>query len=650
MYVAVKGGEKAIAAAHALLARERRGDVQIPEVTLEQLAGQLKLAVDRIMAEGSLYSPELAALAFKQAQGDAVEAIFLLRAYRTTLPRFGVSEPMDTSRMRVERRISATWKDLPGGQILGSTFDYTHRLLDRGLAVPGTAPRDVEPERTAEDLAMMAADAQALLQEPLPRAMDALGREGLMESVAPSHEGNDCPDITRQPLELPADGSGDRAVRLQSMARADEGFLLGMAYSTQRGYGAVHPFTGELRRGFVELTVIPEELGFAITLGEVELTECDMVSRYTGRALEPCFTRGYGLVFGNNERKALSMSIVDRALRARELQEDQIGPAQNPEFVLMHGDNVDASGFVQHIKLPHYVDFQAELSLIRQLRERKYAEEQAAAASEKHAENLTTTPAASGLEGYNFAYLDEGTKRMVRRALLKAVAIPGYQVPFASREMPMPYGWGTGGIQVTASIIGRDDVLKEASIIQTRHRIPEQPLREDQIMVYQVPMPEPLRWLEPSEKETRTLHALEEYGIMSIKLYEDIMRHGDIATGFDYPVKVNGRYIMSPSPIPRFDNPKMHQCPALQLFGAGREKRIYAIPPYTDVVSLDFEDYPFTPQSWDQCCAICGATDTYLDEIVMDDAGTRMFVCSDTDNCARRVAGQGGTAAPREEK
>ena len=190
----------------------------------------------------------------------------------------------------------------------------------------------------------------------------------------------------------------------------------------------------------------------------------------------------------------------------------------------------------------------------------------------------------------------------------------------------------------------------EASIIQTRHRIPEQPLREDQIMVYQVPMPEPLRWLEPSEKETRTLHALEEYGIMSIKLYEDIMRHGDIATGFDYPVKVNGRYIMSPSPIPRFDNPKMHQCPALQLFGAGREKRIYAIPPYTDVVSLDFEDYPFTPQSWDQCCAICGATDTYLDEIVMDDAGTRMFVCSDTDNCARRVAGQGGPAASREEK
>ena len=260
---------------------------------------------------------------------------------------------------------------------------------------------------------------------------------------------------------------------------------------------------------------------------------------------------------------------------------------------------------------------------------------------------------------------------------LKAVAIPGYQVPFASREMPMPCGWGTGGIQVTASILGRDDVLKvidqgsddttnavsirdffrkttgvattthtdEATIIQTRHRIPEQPLTESQIMVYQVPLPEPLRWLEPSEQETRTLHALEEYGIMNVKLYEDIVRHGTIATGFDYPVRVAGRYIMSPSPIPRFDNPKMHQCPALQLFGAGREKRLYAIPPYTDVESLDFEDYPFTVQSWDEACAICGSTDTYLDEVILDDQGNRMFVCSDTDCCARRAAvrdGQGG--------
>lgn len=273
------------------------------------------------------------------------------------------------------------------------------------------------------------------------------------------------------------------------------------------------------------------------------------------------------------------------------------------------------------------------------------------------------------LDGYNFAYLDESTKRMIRRALLKAVAIPGYQVPFASREMPMPYGWGTGGIQITASIIGREDVLKvidqgsddttnavsiraffarttgvrttmhtsEASIIQTRHRIPEHPLREDQIMVYQVPIPEPLRWLEPSETETRTLHALEEYGIMHVKLYEDIARHGCIATSYDYPVLVAGRYIMSPSPIPRFDNPKLHRSPALQLFGAGREKRVYAIPPYTEVKSLDFADHPFSIQRWDACCAICGSPDSYLDEIITDDAGGRMFVCSDSDYCARRV-------------
>lgn len=271
---------------------------------------------------------------------------------------------------------------------------------------------------------------------------------------------------------------------------------------------------------------------------------------------------------------------------------------------------------------------------------------------------------------YNFAYLDEQTKRMLRRALLKAVAIPGYQVPFAGREMPLPYGWGTGGIQVTASILGPDDVLKvidqgsddttnavsirsffakvagvrttektaEASVIQTRHRIPELPLREGQTIVYQVPIPEPLRWMEPSEVETRTMHALEEYGVMHVKLYEDIAAFGKIATSYNYPVLVNGRYITSPSPIPKFDNPKMHQNPALQLFGAGREKRVYAIPPYTDVRSLDFEDHPFSVQRWEEPCAICGSKESYLDEVVTDDAGGRLFVCSDSDYCAERQA------------
>ena len=366
MYVAVKGGEKAISAAHERLGRERRGDPSIPELRLDQLVGQLRLAVDRVMAEGSLYDRELAALAIKQAQGDLPEAVFLVRAYRTTLPRFGASDPVDPSAMRVLRRISATWKDLPGGQLLGATFDYTHRLLDRVLA----------ETRAGSDLA---ADAPAPAPQaasedtpvgPLPRALDALVAEGLLERPEADPDAK-CRDITRHPLELPADTPADRGVRLQALARADEGFLLGMAYSTQRGFGAVHPFTGELRRGLVELSFHSEELGFSVVIGEVELTECETVSSYTGTARPPCFTRGYGLVFGNNERKALSMAITDRALRARELDEPLVGPAQNPEFVLLHGDNVDASGFVQHIKLPHYVDFQADLSLIRGLRAKR---------------------------------------------------------------------------------------------------------------------------------------------------------------------------------------------------------------------------------------------------------------------------------------
>ncbi|HSV25906.1 MAG TPA: alpha-D-ribose 1-methylphosphonate 5-phosphate C-P-lyase PhnJ, partial [Xanthobacteraceae bacterium] len=231
-------------------------------------------------------------------------------------------------------------------------------------------------------------------------------------------------------------------------------------------------------------------------------------------------------------------------------------------------------------------------------------------------------------------------------------------------------GWGTGGVQVTAAIIGPDDILKvidqgsddttnavsirtffvktsgirtttattDATLIQTRHRIPEAALREGQILVFQVPIPEPLRFLEPRETETRRMHALEEYGLMHVKLYEDISRHGEIATSYAYPVKVDGRYVMDPSPTPKFDNPKMNDCPALQLFGAGREKRIYAIPPYTQVTSLDFEDHPFVPYRFNGTCALCGATDSYLDEIITDDLGSRMFVCSDTDHCATRRA------------
>jgi alpha-D-ribose 1-methylphosphonate 5-phosphate C-P lyase len=248
----------------------------------------------------------------------------------------------------------------------------------------------------------------------------------------------------------------------------------------------------------------------------------------------------------------------------------------------------------------------------------------------------------------------------------QAVAIPGHQIPFSSREMPMSYGWGTGGIQVTASVIGKEDNLKvidqgaddttnavnirrffkkvcgvnttekttEATLIQTRHRIPESPLTEGQTIVYQVPMPEPLYVIEPSRTEAAKMHALEEYGSMYVKLYEDITQFGHIATAYDYPVIVDKRYLMKPSPIPRFDNPKMNNNPALQLFGAGREKRIYAVPPYTEVKSLDFEDYPFSIEKWDnKAREFCGAKDSYLDEVVTDNEGGRMWICSDTDYC-----------------
>lgn len=274
------------------------------------------------------------------------------------------------------------------------------------------------------------------------------------------------------------------------------------------------------------------------------------------------------------------------------------------------------------------------------------------------------------MSDYNFAYLDEQTKRMIRRAILKGLAIPGYQVPFASREMPMPYGWGTGGVQVSAAVLTPEDRFKvidqgaddttnavsiraffehtaqvatttrtaEATVIQTRHRFPENGLSEGQILVYQVPIPEPLRFLEPRESETRKMHSLEEYGLMHVKLYEDISRHGHIATSYAYPVKVEGRYVMDPSPIPKFDNPKLGDCPAIQLFGAGREQRIYALPPYTQAISLDFEDHPFDPSKAGHPCGLCGCEESYLDEVIVDDAGTRMFVCSDTDFCETRQA------------
>lgn len=540
MYVAVKGGEKAIDAAHALQESRRRGNTDLPELSVAQIEQQLNLAVDRVMTEGGIADRELAALALKQASGDNVEAIFLLRAYRTTLAKLAVSEPLDTTEMRLERRISAVYKDIPGGQLLGPTYDYTHRLLDFTLLANGEAPT-----LTTADSA----------QQPSPHVFSLLARQGLAKFEEDS--GAQPDDITRTPPVYPC----SRSSRLQQLMRGDEGYLLALAYSTQRGYGRNHPFAGEIRSGYIDVSIVPEELGFAVNVGELLITECEMVNGFIDPPDEPPhFTRGYGLVFGMSERKAMAMALVDRALQAPEYGEHATGPAQDEEFVLAHADNVEAAGFVSHLKLP-------TTSISRP--------------NWSYSNVCNRSRTMANLSGYNFAYLDEQTKRMIRRAILKAVAIPGYQVPFGGREMPMPYGWGTGGIQLTASVIGESDVLKvidqgaddttnavsirnffkrvtgvnttertdDATLIQTRHRIPETPLTEDQIIIFQVPIPEPLRFIEPRETETRTMHALEEYGVMQVKLYEDIARFGHIATTYAYPVKVNGRYVMDPSPI-----------------------------------------------------------------------------------------------------
>ena len=355
MYVAVKGGEAAIAATHDLVAQARRGDPSVPEVQVAQIRNQMKLGLARVMNEGSLYDEDLAALALKQSQGDSVEASFLMRAFRTTLPRFGSSLPLDTSLMAIQRRISAAFKDLPGGQVLGPTYDYTHRLFDFSLLSEAAAP--------------CAAEAHVGLDAAMPRVPDILGDEGLMEpEMAP--DGDPAPeDITRDPAEFPA----GRDMRLQMLSRGDEGFLLGLAYSVQRGFGGNHPFAGEIRMGEVPVSFHPEELGFAIDIGDILVTECQMINQFAGAAdVPPQFTRGYGFAFGQSERKAMSMAIVDRSLKARDFGEAAAYPAQQEEFVLYHCDTIEASGFVEHLKLPHYVDFQGELELLRKIRKEQH--------------------------------------------------------------------------------------------------------------------------------------------------------------------------------------------------------------------------------------------------------------------------------------
>ncbi len=360
MYVAVKGGQKAIAASYELLAKSRRGGPDIPELSVRQIQTQLGLQVSRVMAEAGVHDEQLAALAIKQAAGDTIEAVFLLRAYRTTLPRFGTARPLDTAAMRIQRRVSSIFKDMPGGQVLGPTFDYTQRLLDfslldeqnDGAAKARDESLTPEPDTPAPD-------------DSTPDALAALIDEGLIERASLNSDDPEPDDITLAPPQFPV----SRTTAQQMMARGDEGWLLGMGYSTQRGYGFTHPFAGEIRLGKAMVSLTPAELPFPIEIGEVALTECQMINQFAGSAtVAPTFTRGYGLTLGHNERKAMAISLLDRAQRHETFDEIATAPAQDAEFALGHADSVEASGFVQHLKLPHYVTFESELTLLRQLR------------------------------------------------------------------------------------------------------------------------------------------------------------------------------------------------------------------------------------------------------------------------------------------
>lgn len=362
MYATVKGGAEAIEAAHRLLAQQRRGDRAVPALSVDAIREQLGLAVDRVMAEGSLYAPNLAALAVKQAQGDLVEAAYLIRAYRATLPRLGATEPLDVSDATLRRHISTTYKNVPGGQLLGATYDYAHRLLEFALLGDNAPPGEPAPEPRPAPTERQAHAATPPHAELIERSIESVRGEPV--------------DITRRPLAFPA----TRDARLQALARGDEGFLAGIAYSTMRGFGRAHPFLSSLKLADVVVEFHVAEVGETVSIGEITVTECVVLNKRLGKAEaddRPRFLQGYGLAFGRNERKAMAMAVLDITLRTKELGDDVVYPAQDEEFVMTHLDNIDASGMIQHLKLPHYVDFQAEVQSLESLRvNRHFAEEE----------------------------------------------------------------------------------------------------------------------------------------------------------------------------------------------------------------------------------------------------------------------------------
>lgn len=357
-YTAVKGGLDAILAAEALIAR-RDG-----RLTPAQVAGGARLLIDQVMGEGGLYAPELAALAIAQAEGDPIEAAFLLRAYRSTLPRLGYTLPADGRRMRVLRRISASFKEVPGGQVLGRTRDYTQRLLDVD-AGPGAGAQ----WPVAGDESPLPPDAADSDPPEFPRVTDELRAEGLVRR--PSSPAAEPFDITRAALRFPA----PRSARLQALARGETGFMVAVAYSAMRGFGAAHPTPAELRHGELPVQVRHPLTGDAVSLGTISLTEVEMINHTSGGMGGPTivtgaggdeapaarFDLGYGVAFGQHERKALAMGMLDLSLSIP----GNSGPAADEEFVLYHCDALESSGFVEHVKLPHYVTFQSALDRVR---------------------------------------------------------------------------------------------------------------------------------------------------------------------------------------------------------------------------------------------------------------------------------------------
>jgi alpha-D-ribose 1-methylphosphonate 5-triphosphate synthase subunit PhnI len=354
-YVAIKGGGRAIEGSHAAVEamRTAEGDAGTP-LTLSTIEHQLRLLTSRVVSEGGLYHPRLAALAIKQMQGDTLEAAFALRAYRSTKPRLLDMPVQDTANMRLIRRISSAFKDIPGGQMLGATYDYALRLMRMDLA-------DESPE-AFRDIAKRFRHAQpeADLPDTFPKVLDALRADGLLPPLVPRSA--EAFDITREPLVFPV----PRSAALATMARAETGSLLAIAYSNMRGYGDVHPTIAELRVGYLPVMLPHPVTGELIEAGEVLMTECEVVAMYEDGDNEglPQFTLGYGACFGHNEVKAIAMAILDRALQ-KGMRDGPSNPSEDPEFVLLHVDGVDSMGFASHYKMPHYVTFQSDMDRLR---------------------------------------------------------------------------------------------------------------------------------------------------------------------------------------------------------------------------------------------------------------------------------------------